>query len=151
MQKNSKLRVEYYILILWSIYTVYLCIFDNLLLFPEDGYELLLPAFLQVIVVTVSNKLLKAKYSRTIRLASIVNCLLVIFWHFSLYYIISRKLVVYLFIVTPMLLAGIISYINKMKKYSQISNIKVFGVILLITFLNFIIAVFTFYIFHYWI
>lgn len=151
MQKNSKFQVEYYILILWSIYTVYLAIFGSLLFFPQDGYELLLTAFLQVVVVITSSKLFKAKYSTTIKLSSIVNCLLVIFWHFSLYHIISRKWVISLFAVAPLLLTIISYYVGKIKKNYQMSIIKIFGVVSLITFLNFLIPVFTFYIFHYWI
>lgn len=151
MEKIIKVRLEYYIVSLWGIYTIYLALFDNLLLFPKDSFELIIPVILQLAVAIVFNRLFKVKYIGTISLTSLVCCILVILWHFNLNHSIPRESVVLLFLVLPIFSTVVMYFVVKINKIIAFSVWKNFGVAFLLTFSNSIIAVFTFYIFHYWI
>jgi hypothetical protein len=126
-------------------------LFGNLLLFPKDSLEIFLPAIMQTVLSMIFIKLFRGKYSTTISSTALACCLLVILWHFSLNHGISRSYVVTLFGVVPILMTAITYLIGKIKKADKISVLKNFGISLLLTFINFLIAIFTFYMFHYWI
>ena len=146
-----KVRSEYYIMSIWGIYALYLLVFGNLLLFPKDSFELIVPVALQLVLFMAIKKLFKGKYVGIISLTTLISCVLVILWHFSLNHDISRKMIIMLFSVLPLLSAVVIFFDSKISKVVPISVGKNFGVSFLLTFLNFIIAVFIFYFFHYWI
>jgi hypothetical protein len=146
-----KIRVQYLIGITWGIYAIYLVLIQDLFLFPKDSLEVILPAIMQTLIVMVFTRLLKEKYLTTISLSALSCCLLVILWHFNLNHGIPRKQIVMLFLVLPMLMTAITYLVGKIKKAIPVSLLNSFGVSLLVTFVNFLIAVFTFYIIHYWI
>lgn len=151
MENIIQVRLKYYIVSLWGIYTIYLALFGNLLLFPRDGFELIIPAILQSIMVIAFNRLFKVKYIDTISLTALSCCVLLILWHFNLNHGIPRKLVIMLFLVLPIFSTAITYFMGEIKKSVPIPVLKHFGVSLLLTFANFIIAIVSFYIFHYWI
>lgn len=151
MKNIIEVRLEYYIVSLWIIYTIYLALFDNLLLFPRDSFELIVPAILQLALAMAFNKLFKVKYIGTINLTALICCILVILWHFNLNHGIPRKPVLMILLVLPILSTGAIYFMGKIKKVVPLTVWKNFRVSLLLTFSNFIIAVFTFYVFHYWV
>lgn len=151
MNTLCKNRVQYLMGIMWSVYAIYLVLIQDLFLFPKDSLEVILPAIMQTLAVLVFTRLFREKYFTTISLTALACCLLVIRWHFNLDHGISRKQIVMLFLALPILMTAITYLIEKIKKVVSLSLWKCFGISLLVTFLNFLIAVFTFYIFHYWI
>jgi len=144
-----KVRLEYYIVSIWVVYMIYLVLFNNLLLFPKDSLELLVPAILQLVIAILFNRLFKVKYVGTFNLTTLICCVLVILWHFNLDHGISRKPVVMIFLVLPIFSTVVAYFMTKIVRTVPTPVFKHFGVSLLLTFLNFIVAVFTFYIFHY--
>lgn len=151
MSYISKIRTQYIIVVLWGLYTLYMTIFGSLLLFPKDSFEIILPAVIQTVAVVVFIKLFKEKYLTVIYLTALACCLLVIRWHFNLNHGISRKQVVMLFLILPVLTTAATCLVGKIKKVVALSVWKNFGIYLLLTFINLLIAVFTFYVIHYWI
>ena len=151
MSNILKVKVHYYIILIWVAYTAYLVLFEKILLFPKDSFEIILPAVIQTLAVVVFIRLFKEKYLTAISLTALACCLLVIRWHFNLDHGISRKQIVMLFLALPIFTTAVTYLVGKIKKVVALSVWKNFGVSLLITFTNFLIAVFTFYVFHYWI
>ncbi len=137
--------------VMWSIYGVYLVCFDNLLLSPKDIYEILLPAVLQMLILWIFGNIFSEKYYIITSTTFVICAGLVIFWHFSLNHSISRGVVINLFLLLPLLITAISYFINRMKYKVKISILKNFGVVFLSDLVSFIVAVFTFYVFHYWI
>lgn len=129
----------------------YSALFGSLLLFPKDSFEIILPAILQAVVTVAFVELFDEKYFTVVSLTALTCCLLVILWHFNLNHGISRKLVIMLFLILPMITTGITYLLGKTKQEGALLVWKNLGISLLLTFTNFIIAVFIFYIFHYWI
>jgi hypothetical protein len=144
----SKVQTQIIIIILWGLYILYIALFGRLLFFPKDSIELIIAAMLQILIFLLFNKLLKEKYSIITKLTAITCCILVILWHFNENYGASIKMVMMLFNAAPIILT-LVAYLTK--KINKLLIIRSFGVSLLLTFINFMIAVFTFYIFHYWI
>lgn len=151
MKTVSKLYRLCLIGILWGLFGLYLICFDNLLLSPKDIYEVILPSGLQILMLWILSKLFKDNYYNAISSTFIICVGLVIFWHFSLNHRISRKIVINLFSLVPPLVTAAGYFVNKIKLKIRISIFKYLSVVLFSSFINFIIAVFTFYIFHYWI
>ena len=121
------------------------------MLFPKDSFEIILPVILQSVVTVVFVKLFNEKYFTVVSLTALTCCLLVILWHVNLNHGISPKQVVMLFLILPIFITGITSSIAKIKQLVALSVWKNFGVSLLLTVINFVIAVFTFYVFYFWI
>lgn len=151
MENTLKFRLHHCIILVWAVYIAYLVLFEKMFLFPEDSLEIFLPAIMQTLAVVVFTRLFREKYFTAISLTALACCLLVIRWHFNLDHGISRKQIVMLFLALPILMTAITYLIEKIKKVVPLSLWKSFGISLLVTFFNFLIAVFTFYIFHYWI
>lgn len=146
---NIKPKPQLYIILLWIIYTVYLAVFRTLLLFPKDSFVIIVPAITQLILITTFTRLFKENYLFTIKVTSLISCIIVIFWHFSLYHGIPRKYAQMMFLMLP-IISTIINYVvNKTTKNIVLKVWKNFAVSSLLTLLNFIIAVISFYIIYF--
>ena len=146
-----KIKLYHYIILIWVAYMAYSAVFGSLLLFPKDSFEIILPAVMQTLSVVVFIRLFKEKYLTIISLTALAFCLLLIRWHFNLDHGISRRQIVMLFWVLPIFTTAVTYLVGKIKKVVALSVWKNFGISLLITFTNFLMAIFTFYVFHYWI
>ncbi len=151
MKAASKLYGLCLVGILWSLYVLYLICYDNLLLSPKDIYEVLLPAGLQILILCAYRKLCKQDYYNAINTTFVICAGLEILWHFNLNHAISRRIVINLFLLLPVLITAIGYFFNQIKSKVKISILKNFGVVYLSSLINFIITVFSFYVFHYWI
>ena len=151
MNVLAKIRIQFCIGLLWVLYVLYLIVFQNLLLFPKDTYELLIPAVIQILFFLLFKKLFSEKYEGSIKLISLICCGLVILWHFSFIYSMPQSLINSLFVIAPIFSIAIFYIRAKAQKESKISVLRQLGVLLSVGFVNFIIGVFSFYIFHYWI
>ncbi|HHV98739.1 MAG TPA: hypothetical protein GXX36_04055 [Clostridiaceae bacterium] len=151
MRSLLKVRLHRYIVLAWIVYLVYSALFGSLLLFPEDSFEILLPAIMQTVVTMVFVKLCNKKYLTTVSLAALTSCLLVIIWHFCLNNGISPNQVEMLFLILPIITTGMTCLVGKIKRVAALSVWKNFRISLLLTYINFIIGFFTFYVFHFWI
>lgn len=137
--------------VLWGLYGLYLICVDNLLLSPKEIYEVLIPVVLQMLMLLVFRKLFNGKYCNIINSAFVICAGLIILWHFSLNHSISRRIVVGLFLLLPPFATATGYLVSQIKLKVKIPILKHFGVFILSSMINFVIAVFTFYIFHYWI
>lgn len=151
MNALLKVRVQYLMGIIWGLYAVYLVLFRNLLLFPKDSLELIIPGLIQIVIFLLFIKLFKEKYAVAINLMSLICCGLVILWHFSFITNISQGLINGLFAIAPLLSIIAVYIMNRVEKKCEISILKQLCMIILVDFLNFVAGVFSFYIFHYWI
>lgn len=151
MRNIFKIRLHHYIILIWVVYAIYLALFGDLLLFPKDSFEIFLPAIMQALFAMVFIRLFQKKYLTAISVTALTSCLLVVLWHFNLNHGISRKQVVTLFLVVPILTTVVTYLVGKIKTSVSLSVWKNFGVSLLLSFVNCLIAVFTFYVFHYWL
>lgn len=151
MNHILKTWVRNIIAFLWGSYALYMVLFGDLLLFPKDSFEVILPAIMQIVAAIVFVRLFTERYLVISSLTALACCLLVILWHFNLNHGISRKQVVMLFLVIPIFTTAVTYFVGKIKKTVSLSIWKNFGVSLMLTFVSFLFAVFTFYIFHYWI
>lgn len=147
----KKIHIQLFIGLIWGLYTAYLIMFENLLLFPKDTYELFVPAGLQIAFYMLFVKLFKKEYTSVIKIMSLICCGLVILWHFSFICNISQGIINGLFVLAPIFSIIFICVRRKVQRESQRSVLRQLGVALLLGFVNFIIGVFSFYIFHYWI
>jgi hypothetical protein len=145
----AKIQTQYIIIVLWVSYILYLALFDILLLIPKESIELITPMALQVLVSLLFEKLCKEKYYALIKITMTICSILVILWHFNLFYSISSNIETKLFMLTPVVSAAAYYLINKLRQIKKINIIKSFGLACLLTFINVIIAVFTFYFLHY--
>ena len=151
MNALSKIRIQYLLGMMWLLYAIYLAMFQNLLLFPEGMFELLVPGLIQILIFMTLIKLLNEKYTNVIKFVSLVCCGLEILWHFSFIINISQGLINGLFGIAPVFSTICVYVMNRIKRGAKMSVLKQLGAASLVTFVNFLIGVFAFYIFHYWI
>lgn len=151
MNVLRRIRPQYLCTFLWCTYLLYLILLENLFLFPNDIFEIIIPAIFQFILTKSFISLFKKKYMSIISMTALTCCILVILWHFCINHGISRKAIVGLFVITPVFLSIVSYFKEKIRKIPHLPVIKNWGISFLLTLLNFIAAIFTFYVFHYWI
>jgi len=150
IQRHSTI---YIIGLLWSLYILYLVTIECIPLFLDDFVEMLVAAGIQILIYIIMKRLFSKKYIEAIQMSSITSCGLVILWQYSfLSYIISRRTILGLFLVTNIVVVAIL-YARKKMFYrdSKTSTLKQLGIVLISSVANIIGAIFTFYVVHYWI
>ena len=151
---NSKFfstgKVLIYILVIWGLYLLYLLRPGLYRQFPILILEPLAPAAFQILLLFIFDKLLFKRYSNAIKLTSLLSCLLLIFWHYTIKTIFfPLPYIMILFIVLPVLVS-IITYFRS-KAETGIPFHKYLGVTFLLSFGNFIGGLASFLFLYFWV
>lgn len=147
----STTKILIYILIIWGLYLLYLLKPGIFRQFPILILEPLAPVAFQILLLFIFDKLLFKNYSNAIKLTSLLSCLLLIFWHYTLKTIFfPLPYIIIMFIVLLPVLVSIITYL-KSRAETEIPFHKYLGVTFLLSFGNFIGGLASYLVLYFWV